>query len=138
MQTVSSLVAPPLATRGRDQRAVSLSLVALAIVGFLGSIFMPLPTVWLWSGLQGLGQGGLVAVALTVIVLRSPDAATAARLSSMAQSVGYTLAAFGPLVMGLIFTMTGRPQATAIPVLLLGVGCAAAAWGAGKDRQLRP
>ena len=137
MQAISSLLSPSLATRGRDQRAVSLALVALALIGFLGSLFAPLWSVWLWSALLGLGQGGLIAVALTVIVLRSPDAATAARLSSMAQSVGYTLAAFGPLVIGLIFTSTGNPQATAIPVVLLSAGCAAAAWGAGRDRQLR-
>ena len=138
MQTVSSLLSPPLATRGRDQRPVSLVLVVLATVGFLGCLFAPLWSVWFWAGMQGLGQGGLVAVALTVIVLRSPDAVTAARLSSMAQSVGYTVAAFGPLIMGLIFTSTGSPQATAIPVLVLGAGCAAAAWGAGRDRVLRP
>ena len=109
----------------------------MAVAGFLGCLFAPLWSVWIWAGVQGLGQGGLIAVALTVIVLRSPDAVTAARLSSMAQSVGYTIAAFGPLVMGLIFTSTGRPQFTAIPVLLLGAGCAVAAWGAGRDRTLR-
>ena len=137
MQTLSCLVSPSLATRGKDQRAMSLGLVVLATAGFLGCLFAPLSTVWLWAGLQGLGQGGLISVALTVIVLRSPDAATAARLSSMAQSVGYTLAAFGPLIMGIIFTSTGRAEATAIPVLVLGAGCAAAAWGAGRDRMLR-
>lgn len=138
MQTVSCLVAPSMATRGRDQRAVSLVLVGLAVLGFLGCLFAPITTVWLWASLAGLGQGGLVAVALTVIVLRSPDTVTAASLSSMAQSVGYTLAAFGPLIMGLIFTSTGSPQATAIPVVVLGTGCAVAAWGAGQDRTLRP
>ena len=136
MQTLACLVAPSLATRGRDQRFVSLVLVALATFGFLGCLFAPLSTVWLWAGLQGLGQGGLVSVALTIIVLRSPDAPTAARLSSMAQSLGYTVAAFGPLVMGIIFTSTGRAEATAFPVLVLGVGCAVAALGAGRDRIL--
>lgn len=138
VQTVSCLASPSLATRGRDQRPVSLALAAFAVAGFLGCLFAPLSTVWVWAALQGLGQGGLIAVALTVIVLRAPDALTAARLSSMAQSVGYVLAAFGPLVMGLIFTATGNPQATAVPIVLLGAGVALAAWGAGQDRLLRP
>ena len=138
VQTVSCLASPSLATRGRDQRPVSLGLAAFAVAGFLGCLFAPLSTVWVWAALQGLGQGGLIAVALTVIVLRAPDALTAARLSSMAQSVGYVLAAFGPLLMGLIFTATGNPQATAVPIVLLGAGVALAAWGAGQDRMLRP
>lgn len=137
-QTVSCLASPSLATRGRDQRPVSLTLAAFAVAGFLGCLFAPLSSVWAWAGLQGLGQGGLIAVALTVIVLRSPDAVTAARLSSMAQSAGYGLAAFGPLIVGLIFTATGSPQATALPIVLLGAGVALAAWGAGQDRLLRP
>ena len=138
MQMVACLVAPPLATRGRDQRTVSFGLLLSAILGFLGCLFAPLGTVWLWAALSGIGQGGLVAVALTVIVLRAPDTLVAARMSSMAQSVGYTMAAFGPLVMGLIFTSTGNPQATAGLVALLGLGCGVAIWGAGQDRILRP
>ena len=97
-----------------------------------------LSTVWVWAAFQGLGQGGLIAVALTVIVLRSPDAVTAARMSSMAQSVGYTTAAFGPLVMGLIFTSTGHPEDTLWLVVPLGLGVALAGWGAGRDKMLRP
>ena len=138
MQTVSCLGAPGLAMRGRNQSLISGVLAASAVVGFVGCLLAPLSTVWVWAAFQGLGQGGLIAVALTVIVLRSPDAVTAARMSSMAQSVGYTTAAFGPLVMGLIFTSTGHPEDTLWLVVPLGLGVALAGWGAGRDKMLRP
>lgn len=137
-QMAGSLSAPTFATRGPDQRPVCFTLLAMTLVGFMGCLFAPLWTVWGWAGLLGVGQGGLVAVALTIIVLRAPDALVAARMSSMAQGIGYTLAAFGPLLMGLIFTSTGNLQATAGLVLVLGAGCGVAAWGAGRDRLLAP
>ena len=136
MQTAACLIAPGLATRGRSQSAFNVAIVALAVVGFLGALFAPIGTVWVWAGLQGLGQGSLIAVALTVIVLRAPDAATAARLSSMAQGFGYSIAAFGPLATGYLFTSTGEPGATAPLIVALGAGAAVSGWFAGRDRLL--
>ncbi|MGO8078130.1 hypothetical protein AB9F41_37990, partial [Rhizobium leguminosarum] len=53
------------------------------------------------------GQGGLIAAAMTTIVLRSRDPDVAAHLSGMAQCVVYLLAAIGPLIVGLIRGWTG-------------------------------
>ena len=138
IQTASCLLAPGLAVRGRDQSVLTVGLVGFTLLGFLGCLFAPLATLWVWITFLGVGQGGLLAVTLTVIVLRAPDALTAARMSSMAQSVGYTLAAFGPLLMGLIFTATGNPQTTVWLVCALGLGAAVAGWGAGRKRLLQP
>ncbi|MDX7953124.1 cyanate transporter, partial [Lichenihabitans sp. Uapishka_5] len=136
VQTAACLLAPGLATRRRHQGPFNVAVVALAVIGFLGALFAPLSTVWIWAAIQGAGQGSLIAVGLLVIVLRAPDAATAARLSSMAQGFGYTVAAFGPLVMGALFTTTGRPGATAPLILLIGAGAALSGWFAGRDRVL--
>ena len=107
VQSAACLVAPHLAVRGKDQRLINVVLCALAVVALLGLLFAPLWTVWFWAVLQGVGQGGLIAVAMTAIVLRSPDAHVAAHLSGMAQCVGYLLAAIGPLIVGLIRDWTG-------------------------------
>jgi CP family cyanate transporter-like MFS transporter len=45
--------------------------------------------------LLGIGQGGAFSLALSLLVLRAPDAHVAAHLSGMAQGVGYTVAACG-------------------------------------------
>ncbi|MEV4333839.1 hypothetical protein AB0K02_25470 [Streptomyces sp. NPDC049597] len=85
----------------------------------------------------GGGQGGALSLALTFIVLRTDEAATAAaRLSGMAQAVGH-LAATGPLAAGAVHQATGTwslPPAT----LMLGVCAVATVAGvlAARDRTV--
>ena len=104
----------------------------MAVIALLGLLFAPLSTVWVWAVLQGIGQGGLIAVALTVIVLRSRDAHVAAHLSGMAQCVGYLLASIGPLIVGLIRSWTGGFGWNAVLFVLLGLAAAINGWQAGR------
>ncbi|MBN9056947.1 MAG: cyanate transporter [Shinella sp. 65-6] len=132
VQAAACLVAPHLAVRGKDQRVINVTLCALAVVALLGLLFAPLSTVWFWAVLQGIGQGGLIAVAMTVIVLRTRDPHMAAHLSGMAQCVGYLLAAIGPLIVGLIRGWTGSFGWSAVLIVLLGIGAAINGWFAGR------
>jgi len=132
VQAASCLVAPHIAVRGKDQRAINAILCAVAVTALLGLLFAPLWTVWFWAVLQGIGQGGLIAVALTVIVLRSPDPHVAAHLSGMAQFIGYLLAAIGPLVVGMIHGWTGSFAWCSVLFVLLGLGAAINGWFAGR------
>lgn len=132
VQAAACLVAPHLAVRGKDQRLINVALCAIAVVALLGLLFAPLWTVWFWAVLQGIGQGGLIAVALTVIVLRTRDPHMAAHLSGMAQCVGYLLAAIGPLVVGLIRGWTGSFAWSAVLFVALGLGAAVNGWFAGR------
>jgi CP family cyanate transporter-like MFS transporter len=135
-QAAACLVAPHLAMRGKDQRVINVTLCIMAVAALFGLLFAPLSTVWFWAILQGAGQGGLIAVAMIAIVLRSRDAHVAAHLSGMAQCVGYLLAALGPLIVGLIRGWTGSFAPSAILFFLLGLGAALAGWGAGKARHV--
>jgi CP family cyanate transporter-like MFS transporter len=132
VQAASCLVAPHVAMRGKDQRVINASLCIVAVIALLGLLFAPLSTVWIWAVLQGVGQGGLIAVAMTAIVLRSRDAHVAAHLSGMAQCVGYLLAAIGPLVVGLIRSWTGSFSWSAVLFVLLGLAAAINGWQAGR------
>ncbi|MGZ9720471.1 CynX/NimT family MFS transporter [Rhizobium miluonense] len=132
VQAAACLVAPHIAVKGKDQRAINVILCAIAVVALLGLLFAPLWTVWFWAVLQGIGQGGLIAVALTVIVLRSPDAHIAAHLSGMAQFVGYLLAAIGPLIVGMIHGWTGSFAWCSVLFVLLGLCAAINGWFAGR------
>ena len=136
-QMAACLIAPSLAVLGRDQRFICVVLFTLVIGAFLGCALGPLWTVWGWAALLGLGQGGAIAVALTLILLRAPDADAAARLSGMAQGVGYTLAAIGPLLVGLLRQWRG--DFSAVPWVFVGLGLAGilAGLGAGRDRFVR-
>lgn len=132
MQLVSSLAAPWLATRGRDQRLAIVVVMLVTLCGLFGCLYAPLSGLWGWAVLLGLGQGGTFALALTLIVLRSRDAHVAANLSSMAQGVGYTLASMGPFAVGLVHDLTGAWNALGWVFAVLGAGAIVFGLGAGR------
>jgi CP family cyanate transporter-like MFS transporter len=134
LQMLGSLFAPALATRFRDQRAINTVVALMTGAGFALSIFGPLELSWLWTGLLGLGQGSLTAVALTMIMVRTRDGHTAAHLSGMMQGVGYGIGSTGTLMVGQLHQTTG--SFTAAGVLFLVVGLLAAVFGyrAGRNR----
>lgn len=133
VQVVSALLGPLIATRGRDQRPAVIVTVGLSAVGLAGCLWGPLASVWLWAVVMGLGQGAVFAIALTVIVLRAPDAAVAARLSSMAQGVGYSLASAGPLLIGLSNEWTGDWGIAGVLLVVITLVAGVAGVLAGRD-----
>jgi MFS transporter, CP family, cyanate transporter len=132
-QVVAALLTPVLATRGRDQRPAVVICMVLNMAGLLGCVLGPLSAALLWALILGLGQGASFALALTLIVLRSADARTAGQLSSMAQGVGYCLAATGPLLVGVLHSWTGNWSALGGLFLTIGVGALLAGLGAGRN-----
>ncbi|MGJ7548777.1 CynX/NimT family MFS transporter [Pseudomonas alloputida] len=132
VQLISSLGAPWLATRGRDQRLAIVIVMLVTLAGLFGCLYAPIDGLWGWAVLLGLGQGGTFALALTLIVLRSKDAHVAANLSSMAQGVGYTLASMGPFAVGLVHDLTGGWAAVGWIFAVLGVGAIVFGLGAGR------
>lgn len=137
LQVVSCLLTPLVASRFRDQRALAVVLTFLSVVPLVGVIVGPLPLVWPLAFVLGIGQGGLFALALMFIVLRSPDAHVAAHLSSMSQTVGYVLASLGPLLIGLLHQWTGSFHSAAVLVVILGLGSIVSGWHAGRNVLVR-
>ncbi|MFF4169795.1 CynX/NimT family MFS transporter [Streptomyces sp. NPDC001744] len=136
VQVAGAFLVPLLAGRMRSQRPLVVFVTALVALGYAGLMTAPVEGAWLWSAALGVGQGGAVGLALTLIVLRSGDAATAAGLSGMAQTVGYLLAAAGPLAAGALHQATGSWTPPICGVL--GVCAAALVVGllAARDRTV--
>ncbi|KAF1004898.1 MAG: putative transporter YycB [Pseudomonas fluorescens] len=132
VQLGSSLAAPWLATRGKDQRLAIVLVMVMTLAGMFGCVYAPLDGLWGWAILLGLGQGGTFSLALTLIVLRSRDSHVAANLSSMAQGVGYTLASMGPLAVGLVHDRTGDWSAVGWIFAVIGLGGIIAGIRAGR------
>lgn len=132
VQLVSSLSAPWLATRGKDQRLAIVIVMLVSLAGLFGCLYAPVSGLWGWAVVLGLGQGGTFALALTLIVLRSKDSHVAANLSSMAQGVGYTLASAGPFAVGLVHDLTGGWTAVGWIFAALGIGAILFGLGAGR------
>lgn len=137
LQVVACLLVPLLASRWKDQRMLSVALVALATLGLLGLLGGPLWSIWFWAVVQGIGQGGLFAVAMMFIVLRSPDSHVAGQLSSMAQTTGYILAAGGPLLVGILRDWSGSFGIAAWVFVGLGVLAAYNGWRAGRNQLVK-
>ena len=100
---------------------------ALVAIGLLGLLIWPTVTPLLWVTLVGFGQGGLFALALTLVGLRSRSDTVTIRLSVFVQGLGYLLAAAGPFLTGLVHDLTGSwawalafVLATIVPILLSG------------------
>jgi CP family cyanate transporter-like MFS transporter len=129
----TSLIAPVLATRSRDQRALVVAFGALELLAVLGLLLAP-GAAPLWVPLFGLGQGGCFALALTLMVLRAPDVRRSAELSGMAQAVGYSISALGPLLVGLLHDLEGGWTAPLLFLLALTVPLAATGLAAARDR----
>ena len=139
VQLVACLLTPPLAARLKDQRGFALVLSVMILAAFLGMLWGPLGApMWLWAVVLGMGQGGAFALALSLIVMRSGNMQVTAQLSAMAQGWGYVLAAWGPLLVGLLHDMTGSYMPTATLVIVLCLACAVAGWGAGRNLLVKP
>ena len=136
VQVITCLAIPSIAVRQKSQSLLNVVLCMSAALPLIGFLYLPQWSFWLLAIIQGFGQGGLIAAAMMVIVLRSPDSHTAAHLSGMAQCIGYTLASVGPLVVGLIHSATGSFAACGLFFALIGLGAAINGWGAGRSKHV--
>ncbi|MFV0283775.1 MAG: CynX/NimT family MFS transporter [Castellaniella sp.] len=137
MQVAACLLTPMFASRCRDQRGLAVFLATAATLALIGMILGPRWSIWPLAVVQGIGQGGLFALAVLLIVLRSGDAHVAAHLSSMSQTAGYLLAAAGPLLIGVLHDRAGNFRTSTGLLIVLGVCTALAGWRAGRNALVR-
>ena len=102
----------------KDQRGAVLGLVSVAAVAVLGQLLLP-SWALLWNAFLGIGIGGSIVIALSFFAIRTVNHGQAAALSGMAQSVGYLLAATGPLVFGALHDAVDSWTTPLIALLVL-------------------
>lgn len=128
-------VFPWIMSRYADQRGLTLGSTVLLCASYLGMIFVPSLMVF-WTFLAGLGLGGCFLLALAFFSLRASDPQQASALSGMAQSVGYGIAAGGPILFGALHDLTGS---WTVPLWMLAV-CALLqsvfGWQAGRNAHV--
>ena len=132
----TSVSIPVIAVRLADQRRLVALAVGLFTVGLVGLLLAAGPGAWAWMVLLGLGQGTGISLGLTLFVLRTRSAGAAAELSGMAQTVGYLIAALGPLTVGALHAATGGWTAPLLELLAVTGVILAAGWSAGAARTL--
>ncbi|MCQ6558798.1 CynX/NimT family MFS transporter [Paenibacillus mendelii] len=126
-----TFIIPILAGRMESQRILVMITVVLYLVGIGGFFFGGNGFVPLWSIILGVAIGSSFSLAMMFFSLRTRDAHDAAKLSGMAQSIGYLLAAAGPTLFGMLHDQTGSWNMpflllAAASLLILGCGLSAA------------
>lgn len=100
-----ALLLPTMAVRMPQQGPLVVGLTALVGAGYAGLAFAPAHVSWLWALLIGVGNG-CFPLAITMISMRARRPEYTATLSGFVQSVGYLLAAVGPLATGGLYQLT--------------------------------
>jgi CP family cyanate transporter-like MFS transporter len=101
-----TLIVPLVIRRTTSQRGLGLTVAVgwgVLVVGLLVA-----PAAWpVWAVVGGVAQGAGLALAFTLVVLRSADEHDARRLSGMGQLVGYGGGALAPFVVGALYAVGG-------------------------------
>ncbi len=133
-----SLVLPPLAARRPGQGAWIVAATLCVVIATMGLLLAPTAAPALWAVLYGTGTGAAFPLAMTLVLVRARDVAQTGRLSAAAQSVGYLVAATGPLAVGLLHDATDGWTAGLVLLLALLAVQLVAGLAAARPRLVRP
>lgn len=111
---VPAFLVPAWVGRMRRPTRLFLSIVAFLTLGYLGLMLAPMAIPWLWSIFIAFGLSAF-PLFLALLATRAATPSGTAALSGFAQSMGYLLAAAGPLIVGIVHEQTAG---WTIPLLL--------------------
>ncbi|GAA1949100.1 MFS transporter [Amycolatopsis minnesotensis] len=127
----------PLLTRGRhDQRFTAAAAAAIVAASFAILLLLPGFAVVACT-LLGVGSGVCLVLALSFQSQRASGPSETTALAGMAQSIGYLVAAAGPLLLGVLHEATGSWTGALVLLIALSTVMAVAGYGAGRNRHVR-
>jgi CP family cyanate transporter-like MFS transporter len=135
---IPAVAVPSMATRARDQRLFVIAFVVCIAVGWLGVLLAPTSAPYLWVLVLGFGQNASFPLALVLIVLRGGTVTSTAGLSTLAQTVGYLIAAAAPLAIGALHDLTGSWTPALIVLMALLVPQLVMGLAAARNRTVAP
>ena len=134
---VPSLLVPIWAGKSRDQRGWLLLGSLLTLAGIVALMVAPIPGVQVAATIiLGVANGCAFSVGMALFGFRTRNAVDAARLSGFAQSVGYALAATGPLVVGWLHDLTPNWNVSLSYVLCANIVALIVGQKAGRDETV--
>ncbi|MDM5331848.1 MFS transporter [Ureibacillus composti] len=105
-QIPMTFLIPIIAEKFASQRPIVLFFTFFYVVGFIGMLFEWTNLAFLWMICLGFAGGASFGLCMMLFTLRTKTAYEAAEISGFAQSVGYLLAAVGPVLFGYLFDVT--------------------------------
>ncbi len=135
VSVASGAALPKFLALREDQRALAVVSSSTIVAGVLGMLLYPSWTM-LWVALAGFGSGVCFPLAIAFIGLRSADHHEAASLSLMAQTMGYTFAAGGPVLFGLAYDLSGGWSVPLLGLVICALLQALTGYKAGQKRTV--
>lgn len=114
-----TFVMPVIAGKMKNQMLLGMLTGLLFILGVLGLLQGSTIAVFISIILWGVACGSAFSLSMMFFTLRTKDAYAASDLSGMAQSIGYLLAAIGPVLFGSLYDLSGGWN---MPLFVLLVG----------------
>lgn len=121
LSMVGSFTMPLIAARTQSQKLLTAASSSLFLFGFGGVLLGSAPLAPLFITLIGLGCGTTFSLVILFFSFRTRTAVEAAKLSGMAQSVGYLVAAIGPTLFGFIHDQNGNWTAPLAAITCLSI-----------------
>ncbi|QQK79227.1 MFS transporter [Salicibibacter cibi] len=98
----ANFIVPIIASKLNNQRILAFASGLFFFFGLLGVSLISSQLIIVFLLLAGIGAGTTFSLAMMFFVLRTTTVSESSQLSSMAQSIGYILAASGPIFLGTI------------------------------------
>ncbi|HLR42078.1 MAG TPA: MFS transporter [Pseudogracilibacillus sp.] len=132
-----SFMMPMIAMRFVNQSKIVLIVNAIFVLGVIGFLIETnLAFTMIAVLLAGIGSSANFALSLLFLSIRAQNAEAASQLSGMAQSIGYIIAAFGPIVIGYIFDLTNNWNDALYLVLFILLIVSFFGFKAGKNKYV--
>jgi CP family cyanate transporter-like MFS transporter len=128
---LSVMVTPVFIHRLPDQRWIAVACSVLMMAAF-GGILLDTHRAMFWMIVMGLGAGGSLVLSMTLFGLRVSTAAQSVSLSGMAQSIGYTMSALMPILIGYIYDHTHMWVLPLLIMLAIGIAQMVSGYLAGR------
>jgi CP family cyanate transporter-like MFS transporter len=129
-----SLILAPFLNRLGSHRRLCLCATSLSCLSILGFLFLPSWSGY-WSVCFGFGISMGFILGLSFVGLRTNSPKQAAALSGMAQLIGYTLAAVGPVLIGALYDWQGSWQAPLYVILVICIVWIMLGWMASPKQK---
>ncbi|WP_082783669.1 MFS transporter [Snodgrassella sp. CFCC 13594] len=120
-----------------SQQRLALAMALCCVLGVSGLITLPLPWLIWCTALLGIGAAGVFVLSLVFFNVRTDSAGEAVRLSAMAQTVGYLVAALGPWGAGWLYQHVHSWQWPLAVLMGLSLVMCVCGWFGGQPLTLQ-
>lgn len=133
----ATFIIPVIAGRQASQRGLVVLTAVLLLIGYIGLLIGSSALIPICMILLGIAGGSGFSLAVMFFVLRTSSTEQSAQLSGMAQSIGYLLAAAGPLLFGFIHDLTHNWTISLVMLVIVSVIFGIVGLSAGANKYLK-